>query len=679
MAEEMCANVTNSINDVITKQQRGSMRISSKRKIQKKEIKRHLISTIRADNMGDKVNLTVNLENIGESFDRDSLKIDKLDYEAQSCRKIKHKKRNKVKQIEDTIKTATKSFKDNLDGFGKHNENDKTDGDQETTKPFYSSRKDFDNLSSILQKIKATPKHMVDYKNNLEQSMFKKKLGLERIDKFQYTLLQANIDQRSSALPKLRENSVGVAPYSENRISFKFDKDIKEELNKSQNAANLNSDLIQNINKKNRIKLRELKQPDLNHKNSQSFHYPNSTRRKTINKKMIKRYKLKPLDTSGRIFEDPKSKSPLQTHLKQLSNIIGGDDEFKTAMEPLSSVTARTKINLEKLNRSVPKASPKMVRGGKISVERQRVEEKGSAGIKKFINSPKFPLKCSPFIVPEEKEREEVNRIDGINFMNILMYINGEDQGVNIANDQQFQEICKLMDEYYGLSERKILNKYEIWKKYIKNLQMKKNFDERSREDSGLAFQVEANISKDEMVKRYSAYLSKKWFSDADPFLKAKYKKFFEDSEVKWGPNMVFKKLAKETDKVNKIKGLVEKRLDKEALYVNNRIKVDNVKAERKQISTSETSGDEEYDRYINLPHSDTCKYCRLDQAHAHHQREFSEAPVIKMEKIKSDDSEIAKSNRPEEISQITDSRSPHHQNESLQKLHRQLSFRFSN
>lgn len=165
------------------------------------------------------------------------------------------------------------------------------------------------------------------------------------------------------------------------------------------------------------------------------------------------------------------------------------------------------------------------------------------------------------------------------------------------------------MDEYYGLSERKILNKYEIWKKYTRNLQMKKNFDERSREDSDLTYQFEAHISKDEVIKRYSAYLSKKWFSDADPFLKAKYKKFFHDSEVKWGPNMIFKKLAKETNKVNKIKGLVEKRLDKEVPYVNNRIKVNNAKANRKLGSTSGTSSDEEFDKYINLPHSDTCKY----------------------------------------------------------------------
>ena len=84
-------------------------------------------------------------------------------------------------------------------------------------------------------------------------------------------------------------------------------------------------------------------------------------------------------------------------------------------------------------------------------------------------------------IVGTEHELNE-EEIDGINFISILMYVDGEDNGLNIANDQQFEEICKLMTEYYGFNEKKYLNKYEVWKKYIKNLRLKKRFDERARE-----------------------------------------------------------------------------------------------------------------------------------------------------------------------------------------------------
>ena len=146
-----------------------------------------------------------------------------------------------------------------------------------------------------------------------------------------------------------------------------------------------------------------------------------------------------------------------------------------------------------------------------------------------------------------EKEPElNQEEIDDINFISILMHVNGEDNELNIANDQQFEEICKLMNEYYGLNETKFLNKYEVWKKYIKNLRLKKRFEERSREgDITLDSVSEKKESKKEMIQRYTAFLSKLWFSKADPFLKAKYMDFFQDSEHKWGPNMIFKNLSK--------------------------------------------------------------------------------------------------------------------------------------
>lgn len=183
----------------------------------------------------------------------------------------------------------------------------------------------------------------------------------------------------------------------------------------------------------------------------------------------------------------------------------------------------------------------------------------------------------------QEIDEHTRDQIDDINFINILMHIDGEENGVSIANDHQFDEICKLMDEYYGLNESKILNKYEVWKKYIRNLKMKKNFEERSRE--GELTQnpdTEKTESKESMLQRYTAFLSKKWFSKADPFLKAKYKDYFEGSEVKWGPNMVFKRLTKNTEQLNHMKNLMEQRLNKETVYINNRLKVDTNKSPRR-------------------------------------------------------------------------------------------------
>ena len=64
-----------------------------------------------------------------------------------------------------------------------------------------------ENCNSLMRKIKETPKHMIDYKHNLETSMFKKKLGLEKINDFQLSLHLANVDNKNTTLPKLREKS----------------------------------------------------------------------------------------------------------------------------------------------------------------------------------------------------------------------------------------------------------------------------------------------------------------------------------------------------------------------------------------------------------------------------------------------------------------------------------------
>jgi len=139
--------------------------------------------------------------------------------------------------------------------------------------------------------------------------------------------------------------------------------------------------------------------------------------------------------------------------------------------------------------------------------------------------------------------------------------------------------------------------------KYIRNLKMQKNFEERNRDgEITINSMSDKAETKNEMLNRYSAFLSKKWFLNADPFLKAKYKDYFKSSEVKWGPNMIFKKLAKETQKVNKIKGEMEQRLNKETTYINNRIKVDNIRSpSSKKISSGKITSEKNYNGYSNI------------------------------------------------------------------------------
>ncbi|CAI2387378.1 unnamed protein product [Moneuplotes crassus] len=673
----MDIKTTKAINNAFKHKQKSTLRNEPTRKTQRKEIKRHLISTdIKHKISKPNINVTVKLDDSCDSFERDSTKVTELEADMYSSGKSQRIQRNKSKQIQEGIKTATISLRDKMEGFDNSVKRDKKE--RKLRDHFYSSRKDYKNLSSILRQIKETPKHMVDYKHSLEQTMFKKKLGLERIDKFQSTLLQASVDQKGTTLPKLREKSFGDTPSSENRISYQSDKGVKEKLGRSQKASTLNADILQNMQKKNRTKFSDLKQDGIKDKNSQSFRHAKSTTTRTLNKKMRKRYKLKPLDTSVQVSEVGIQKSPLQAHLKQLSSIIGEDynTDFKTPCEPSSSITARPRMNFEKLNDLFKKKSAEDSRARRSSIKSVKPENIVTPSGRNPVNITKSSSNISQLEISEEKEELDEDKIDDINFMNILMYINGEEKGINVANDAQFQEICNLMDEYYGLSERKILNKYEIWKKYIRNLQMKKNFEERSSQGAALSFKAEGKESKNEMMNRYSAYLSKKWFSNADPFLKAKYKKFFEESEVKWGPNMVFKRLAKETDKLNKIKGLVEKRLDKETLYVNNRIKVNSINQERKNISSEKTSDGEDFEIYINKPHSDTCKYCRLNQSHTHHKKTNSDLPLPKPSKTQSQNPSIPTPSSP--TSSQAPPSTPPHQNEGLKMLHHKLSLRFS-
>ena len=331
---------------------------------------------------------------------------------------------------------------------------------------------------------------------------------------------------------------------------------------------------------------------------------------------MLKKIMLKPIDTATNRHVRTSSKSPLKNHMKQLSQIIG--DNFKPSLrmnqEPSSAIVDKFSIKLEETRANLPKKlklGKNMSNGIEEAKEEYEIDEFFTPISKRSaVEIKNHKLSLSPIENDNGKILNQ-NKIDDINFISILMHVNGEDQGVNVANDKQFYEICNLMNEYYGINEGKILNKYEIWKKYIKNLKMQKNFEERSR-DGELAFNIgsEKDQSKDEMVKRYSAFLSKKWFANADPFLKAKYKDFYKESEVKWGPNMIFKRLSKETEKLNKIKNLVEQRLNKEIIYVNNKRKEEKASLPKMNSTSSlKSDSDEDYDHFFNQKHYDTCQY----------------------------------------------------------------------
>jgi len=417
-----------------------------------------------------------------------------------------------------------------------------------------------ENASSLMKKLKAAPKYMVDYRTNLETSLFKKKFGLERINEFHKIMNEANIDYKKQMLPKLREKSV-----------------------------------------KNNCK--KLIDPD------------------TVTKKILKKNALKPIDTSLNTNRREKIISTkIKNHMEQLSSILGQTSPQvyqKELKEPMSAQIAHHHQVVE--NNAYTTIPLKSILPNKVVSSRLKQMQNQPSSDSSPSMSPSSCGRegktitlgeCTPQR-PDKMASLDEEQMEDINFIDILMHVDGQANGVSIANDTQFNEICKLMEEYYGISEKKTINKYEVWREYTKNLKMKKKFDERNRKtDITHNPDSEKIESKKDMTNRYTAFLSKKWFANSDPFLKAKYKDYFEDSEVKWGPNMIYKHLERKTTHLNQVKHLVEQRLNKETIYVNNRIKVENYKTPEKTVNNSRKStSDEDYDKFIKKSHKDMCKY----------------------------------------------------------------------
>lgn len=168
----------------------------------------------------------------------------------------------------------------------------------------------------------------------------------------------------------------------------------------------------------------------------------------------------------------------MNSHMEKLSSILG--DGFMLACnremnEPFSpllksdSKSSKTFSNKHSFVHRASAVNPLDVNENIAEMsEEHNVEQSSTLSPQKLGKEGgiSFDLAEAP---PAELDQDE---IDNINFMSILMYVNGEDNGVRVANDEQFEEICKLMNEYYGVNQN-VLNKYEVWKKYTQTLKMK--------------------------------------------------------------------------------------------------------------------------------------------------------------------------------------------------------------
>lgn len=166
----------------------------------------------------------------------------------------------------------------------------------------------------------------------------------------------------------------------------------------------------------------------------------------------MKRHALKPLDTSVRQYKQEKQlNSPLNSHMEQLSSILGEDFirlRNRETFEANSAELIRTQDT--KIDKSdgtkVPNSAlnqPSLMPEG-IAEEKEELEVDNSHPV-----SPSNSVKHSKRAIfgeesPQSDQRDsDLNQeqIDDINFISILMYVDGEENGLSIANDRQFQEI----------------------------------------------------------------------------------------------------------------------------------------------------------------------------------------------------------------------------------------------
>jgi hypothetical protein len=128
--------------------------------------------------------------------------------------------------------------------------------DDKRTKRYDPSKNHYkpENLNTLMKKIHETPRHMVDYKNSLEQTMFKKKLGLEKINEFQLQLNQANVNIRNNTLPKLRGKSLSPSKTSQGEITVRLEKGNK--IDQEDIRSSVNQDLLTPQSSKNNVRFR---------------------------------------------------------------------------------------------------------------------------------------------------------------------------------------------------------------------------------------------------------------------------------------------------------------------------------------------------------------------------------------------------------------------------------------
>jgi hypothetical protein len=158
-----------------------------------------------------------------------------------------NKNRKNYNTLKKNFNVGVGNFSDQIEAFASPDKHLKKDISEPVNKRWkkYDPSKNYyhvDDLASLMKKIKDAPKYMVDYKTNLETSMFRKKFGLEKIDDFQKILHYADIqkdEKTENKLPKLREKSFDIKEKSSTRETV-----ILEEESQISRGHFLNQDLV---------------------------------------------------------------------------------------------------------------------------------------------------------------------------------------------------------------------------------------------------------------------------------------------------------------------------------------------------------------------------------------------------------------------------------------------------
>jgi hypothetical protein len=172
----------------------------------------------------------------------------------------------------------------------------------------------------------------------------------------------------------------------------------------------------------------------------------------SLNKKLLAKHSLKPLDTSVRQHKHEKiMSSPINSHMEQLSSILGEDFNRLKNREVFEANSAElvrkqdTKFD-QSYGSIVPNSAlnKKSFLPGGIIEENEELEVDPSHPVSPSNSAKRTKIENLEEDSPQFDQKNSniyQEQIDDINFISILMYVDGEENGLSIANDRQFQEI----------------------------------------------------------------------------------------------------------------------------------------------------------------------------------------------------------------------------------------------